>query len=123
MSRRPLVLLWLAGYAAIALCSPAMHELTGVGHGVVPSAASRSAVPAFQDDPASPTVDATAIHEGHCPVCFYLAQAQAAPDVVPAIVVERVVFASEVRVAARPRRALLLSPRPRAPPRPALARV
>lgn len=121
MPRRPSIILWLATYTAITLCSPGLHELTGDGHGRVAAPVRTDAGPGMQGDPSSATVSATvdpASDDGHCPVCSYLAQAQAAPDAASTAVAGRVAFAPGARTSAGPRAVPSLPSRPRAPPRP-----
>lgn len=124
MLRRPSIILWLAAYAAISLCGPALHELTGGGHDRRSAARGTDAKAGMHGDPTTPVASASVADtddDGHCPVCSYLAQAQAAPEAPSTATRGLVEISTEARPAAGPKPGSPLPSRPRAPPRPPLA--
>lgn len=119
--RRTSIILWLATYTAITLCGPGLHQLTDDDHGHVFAAGHPDDCGPTRGEPSSPVVSievAPADDDGHCPVCAYLSQVQAAPDAAPTEDAGRVAFAPEPRAAVEPLAVAPLPSRPRAPPRP-----
>ncbi len=124
MLRRSSVLLWLALYTALSLCSPALHELAGGHQGRTPVAGGTGTDPGLHGDPtthvASTDVADTG-DDGHCPVCSYLAHAQAAPVAASTATCERVAIATDPDAIVEPKPGSPLPSRPRAPPHADLA--
>ncbi len=111
--RRILLATWIAFHAAITLCGPGLHALSGFEHDGSPGAAADDGLTIESGDTLHGEAD-------DCPVCHYLAQGQLPCQNAPVVVDSAVVHLAQSRREPTLPLALHLPSSPRAPPPPAL---